>query len=208
MRRFEHDGIRFAYRDAGDGPPFAFQHGLGGDAAQPASLCRSAVRLVTLECRGHGDTEPLGPEEALSFATFAADLAALLDHLGLEEVVLGGVSMGAGVALALALAHPARVRGLALVRPAWVDRGSPENLRAYPLIAALLRAHGRRGREAFAASEEYALVRARSPASAASLLGQFDRPGAVARAAVLERLAADAPVAPGAPWGALAMPAL
>ena len=211
METLERDGLRLAYADAGPaaGAPFVFQHGLGGDAAQPAAQAPADVRLITLECRGHG-ASPLGPEEGLGFEPFACDLEALLDRLALERVVLGGISMGAGVALALAHRRPERVRALVLVRPAWVDRRRPRNLRVYAEIAALLREHGpRASRDLFVArSEEYRRVQAVSPAAAASLVGQFERPHARARVAVLERLPADRPLGPGDGWSALTMPAL
>ena len=96
------NGLAFSYLDEGGGNPFVFQHGLGGDAAQPRSLWSGAGRLVCLECRGHGHTTPLGTPDDLDFGTFARDLASLLNALELDDVVLGGVSMGAGVALRLA----------------------------------------------------------------------------------------------------------
>jgi pimeloyl-ACP methyl ester carboxylesterase len=211
MPSFARDGLRLSYADAGAdaGEPFVFQHGLGGDAAQPASQAPAGRRLITLECRGHGASE-LGPEAALGFETFARDLDALLDALALEQVVVGGISMGAGVALALARLSPRRVRALVLVRPAWLDRAWPRNLHAFGEIAALLREHGpEEGKARFAAeSREHRRIAAISPAAAQSLLGQFDRPGAQARAAVLERLPADRPIGPADDWSALSMPAL
>ena len=206
-----HDGVRLSYADAGAdaGEPFVFQHGLGGDAAQPASQAPAGRRLITLECRGHGASE-LGPERALRFETFARDLDALLGALDLRRVVVGGISMGAGVALALARLFPARVRALVLVRPAWVDRAWPRNLHAFAEIAALLREHGpHEGKARFVAeSREYRRIAAISPAAAQSLLGQFDRPLARERAALLEELPADRPIGPADDWSVLSMPAL
>jgi len=204
-----HDGLAFSYTDAGSGPPFVFQHGLGGDARQPASQAPGGCRLITLECRGHGGT-PLGPEESLGFETFARDLEALLNWLGLPRVVLGGVSMGAGVALALAWLRPERVSALVLVRPAWIDRRRPRNLGVYTEIASLLGAHGpEAGKTLFEHhSVAYRRARQRSPALAGSLTAQFDRPHARERCRVLERLPADRPIGPDADWSRLDMPAL
>jgi pimeloyl-ACP methyl ester carboxylesterase len=209
MPALDHDGIRFSYADVGDGPPLIFQHGLGGDAAQPASQAPAGFRLITLECRGHGRT-PLGPEDKLGFETFARDLDALLDTLGVTRVVLGGISMGAGVALRLARLRPERVRGLVLVRPAWVDRVHPDHLRVFADIATLLREHGPRvGKELFVAqSRAYRRIVAISPAAASSLAAQFDRPHAREHAAVLERLPADRPMTPTDAWSAVSMPTL
>jgi pimeloyl-ACP methyl ester carboxylesterase len=206
-RRFARGGVALAYRDAGAGVPFVFQHGLGGDAAQPASQAPGGCRVVTLECRGHG-ASALGPEAELGFATFAADLEALLDALGIERAVVGGISMGAGVALALAARAPERVAALALVRPAWADQAWPRNLDAFAEVARALRDDGPAGGRRFAASSRaYRQAAIASPSTAASLLGQFARAQARERVAVLERLPADRPLAPEA-WPALAVPAL
>jgi len=210
MASFDHDGLRFSYTDTGSGPPFVFQHGLGGEAGQPAAQAPAGVRLITLECRGHGQTHPMGPVDALGFDTFARDLDALLDRLELDAVVLGGISMGAGVALALAHLRPRRARALVLVRPAWTDHGSPGHLRVFAEIAQLLHQHPPQlAKDIFRShSLAYRHIRSWGPAAGASLLAQFDRPQARQFAAVLERLPADRPLAPSTPWAELAMPAL
>ncbi|MBK8050451.1 MAG: alpha/beta fold hydrolase [Anaerolineales bacterium] len=127
MPHFNHDGITFHYLDEGDGLPFVFQHGLGGDVSGPAEVYRLqfGVRYVSMDARGHGATSALGNPADFRFDVLADDLVALLDHLGIEQAVAGGISMGAGEALNLALRHPARVRGLILVRPAWLAEPSP-----------------------------------------------------------------------------------
>lgn len=140
MSTFHHDGIDFHYEIVGAGRPLVFCHGLTGDLEQPLGILAGlpGLRLVVWDSRGHGRTRPTGPPEHLSFATFAADLRALLGSLGLGPVALGGISMGAGVAVRLAHDHPELVERLILVRPAWFDRPSPENLRLMPVIADLL----------------------------------------------------------------------
>jgi len=209
MPTLHHDGLAFAYTDAGTGTPFVFQHGLGGDQSQPASQAPGECRLITLECRGHGGT-PLGPEEKLGFEPFARDLEALLDWLRLTRVVLGGISMGAGVALTLARLQPERVSALVLVRPAWIDRRCPLNLSVYTEIASLLDEHGAEdGKKLFELrSAAYRRAMALSPALAGSLAAQFDRTDARERSRVLKRLPADRPIAPDADWSRLDMPAL
>jgi pimeloyl-ACP methyl ester carboxylesterase len=78
--------------------------------------------------------------------------------------VVGGISMGAGVALNLAFRYPQRAVGLVLSRPAWLDSPRPENIKAYPVIARLLREHGaERGRELFEGTEEYADLERATP---------------------------------------------
>ena len=122
---FRHDNLDFHYLDVGSGLPFVFQHGLGGDVSQPFELYapQPGVRLLTMDSRGHGMTRPIGAAEKFSFASFADDLWALLDHLDLQKAVVGGISMGAGVALNFALRYPERAVGLcSFGRPGWRSR--------------------------------------------------------------------------------------
>jgi len=167
MPTFAHDGIRFSYLDQGTGTPFVFQHGLGADMTQALGLAPPSRRVVCLECRGHGATQPLGPENDLTFATFAHDLVALLDHLGLDTVMAGGVSLGAGVALRLAAEHTARVHGLVLVRPSWFDAPSPDHLHVFGTIANLLQqTDADRGKQLLQQTPEFAAIASQSSPAA------------------------------------------
>ncbi len=62
--------------------------------------------------RGHGGTPAPGP---FSYWDSARDALALLDHLGIEQAVLGGMSQGGFLSLRAALLAPQRVRGLVLI---------------------------------------------------------------------------------------------
>jgi pimeloyl-ACP methyl ester carboxylesterase len=139
-----------------------------------------------MDCRGHGQTEANLDPARISFAQFVEDLAVLLDSLNIERAVVGGISMGAGVALAFALAHSKRLAGLVLVRPAWLDRPFPTNLRWFPLAASLLQEYP--ADEAacrFERLPEFSELKAGSKPAADSLLGQFRRPHARERAVIL-----------------------
>lgn len=212
MPVFERDGLSFNYLDKGSGIPFVFQHGLGGDLHQTSDAFSppNGMRLISMECRGHGDTQPLGEEFKLSFSYFADDLVALLHYLGIEQAVVGGISMGAGVALNLALRHPERVAGMILSRPAWLDSPMPGNLKAYPVISRLLEEHGpERGRELFAKTEEHAELEQAAPGTGDSLAAsQFGRARAVENAPVLGRLPNDAPNRNRCEWHQIRVPTL
>ena len=127
MPSIDLDGELFHYACVGEGLPFVFQHGMGADVMQPLSSGGNLAgwRMIAMDCRGHGQTEANLDPARISFAQFAEDLAMLLNSLNIERAVVGGISMGAGVALAFALAHPERVTGLVLVRPAWLDHRFP-----------------------------------------------------------------------------------
>jgi pimeloyl-ACP methyl ester carboxylesterase len=220
MACFEHDGIAFHYRDLGRGVPFVFQHGLGGDMRQPGGLYAPppGVRLLCLDARGHGQTQPLGDPAALTFDIFGDDFVAWLDHLGVGRAVLGGISMGAGVALNVAVRYPGRVAGLVLSRPAWLDGPMPPgNVARYAAIARLLRAVAAaadpdqalaRAVAEFETSDDYQDLLASSPDTAQSLRGQLTSERAVAAVARLERLPADRPLADWRAAAAIRVPTL
>jgi pimeloyl-ACP methyl ester carboxylesterase len=215
---FHHQGIDFWYAEKGAGDPldrlrlaFVFQHGLGGDRRQPMELYehREGVRLVAMDCRGHGKTRPLGDPDLLRFDTFAGDVVALLDHLGVGEFVAGGISMGAGVALNLALHFPQRVKGLLLVRPAWLAQPCPPNLDCMVEVGKWLRDYGPvQGRAGFLASPLYLRLQQEAPYTANSLLAQFDEPRAADAWPRLLRLPADAPNRNPQAWRTVGVPTL
>lgn len=191
------DGCRLAYESAGAdaGITVLWQHGLGATAAQPVEVfpALAGVRRLTLECRGHGGSA-LGDPDRLSIAQFTEDARALLDHLGVERAVVGGISLGAAIALRLAALHPARVRGLILARPAWVDAPAPDTMAVYAEVAELLRRHGaEEGARRFAASPRLASIQSVSPDNAASLRGFFARATPHGTVELLSRIPLDGP---------------
>ncbi|HZW31609.1 MAG TPA: alpha/beta fold hydrolase [Isosphaeraceae bacterium] len=211
MPGFDHDSLRFHYRERGEGFPFIFQHGLGGDLNQPFSLYQppAGIRLLGFDARGHGQTHPLGDVDQLSIATLADDLIAFLDHLGIDRGVIGGISLGSAVAVNVALRFPERVRGLVLSRPAWIDGPVPENVRLYAMIARLIRELGAaEGLERFLRTPEFQAMERESPDCARSLIGQFEQPRAEECVARLERLAGDSPCGDRGDYRRIAVPAL
>jgi pimeloyl-ACP methyl ester carboxylesterase len=186
------DGCKISYVDVGQGRPVLWQHGLGATQAQAAEVFPGSSRLrrITMECRGHGDSE-LGAPEALSLQQFTADAVKLLDHLGVSRVVVGGISLGAAIALRLAVCHADRVSAQIIARPAWFDERAPERLKIYLEVAGLLAQYGpEQGLERLQVSERYRLVLSESPDNAASLRGFFSRE-AVSTVALLSRIPAQ-----------------
>lgn len=206
---FQCHGLQLGFAESGSGTPFLFQHGLGADLQQTFDLLGSSpgVRLIAMDTRAHG-ASPVGEEEHLSFSTFAGDLLVLLESLKLSRVVLGGLSMGAAIALNFALSHPEFVQGLVFVRPAWSD--GPMQARAlYFEVAKAIRDLGaKRGRELFSRSETYSSLSRQFPDTARSLLSQFDSARADDGVARLERLPADAPSLDRSTWKKIKEPTL
>lgn len=190
------DGCRLIYDIAGSGPPMLWQHGLGAPIDQPWAVFPgdAQVTRITLACRGHDDSD-LGPPDALSIPTFAGDVLALMDHLGIDRLaVAGGISMGAAISLWLAVHHPGRVDRLVLARPAWIDQPAPPGLDGYRAAGLYLRRHdSHEGHARFAASPLLRQIRSISPDNAQSLLGYFARPRPDTTIALLARLSDAAP---------------
>jgi pimeloyl-ACP methyl ester carboxylesterase len=109
------NGLEMYYEihGAGDGVPLVILHGAfmtidGWDALLPA-LARTR-RVIAVEQQGHGRTADI--DRPLRHEHLADDVAALLEHLGVEHADVLGYSLGAGTALQVALRHPDRVRKL------------------------------------------------------------------------------------------------
>ena len=112
--------IEIHYEDHGDGQPVVLIHGYplsgrGWDKQVPALLA-AGHRVITYDRRGFGQSSQ--PTTGYDYDTFAADLAALVEHLDLREAVLVGHSMGTGeVTRYLAAYGSARVAKGVLVSP-------------------------------------------------------------------------------------------
>jgi pimeloyl-ACP methyl ester carboxylesterase len=194
---FTHDSVDFEYSGGpGDGLTFVFQHGLGSDLKQPLGLFDPppGIHLIAFDFRAHGETEPVGASNKISIAAFADDLGAYLDYLALDVAIVGGVSLGAAVALNFALRYPKRVIGLILSRPAWLDGPMESNVKIFGQIATLIRQYGATtGLKRFRESDEHKAMLREYPATASSLVSQFQSPRAEERVVRLERLPRDAP---------------
>ena len=118
-RRVRGPAGKLVVDDGGTGVPVVFVHSLAGTgrhwSAQLDHL-RQSRRAVAFDLRGHGGSEPPKNGEH-SITALAADVGAVADALGLDRFTLVGHSMGGGVALAYAAAHPARVDRLLLLDP-------------------------------------------------------------------------------------------
>ncbi|WP_330179214.1 alpha/beta hydrolase [Nocardia sp. NBC_01503] len=110
-------GAKVHFTDSGgDGPAVVFSHGFFLDqemfAGQVAGL-GAEYRVISVDARGHGLTEDSGG--AFTYWDLARDVWAVLDSLGIDEVVAGGMSQGGYTAMRMALQQPERVRGLILI---------------------------------------------------------------------------------------------
>lgn len=108
--------IDIAYDDQGQGPAVLLIHGfpLNRQMWQPqlAPLADAGYRVITPDLRGFGQSE--APSH-YSMDAFADDIVALLDTLGIEDAVIGGMSMGGYILLDLLERHPQRIRAAAFI---------------------------------------------------------------------------------------------
>lgn len=206
--------VRLSTASRGDGRTCLFLHGLCGAADQPAAVFPSDMgwRCLTLECRGHGESE-CGDFADLSIRRFAMDVASFAASLDGPPPVIGGISMGAAIALRLAATSPDMWSGLILARPAWVAEDAPDTLAAHRQIAALLAAHpgkhdGNAARQHFENTELAKAIAGESPDNLASLLGFFDRQPRDQTQALLAAIGHDGPGVTRDDIAALDMPTL
>ena len=104
------------YEVKGSGIPFVFIHGLSGDMNQIYSAYDliDNVQLININMQGHGNT--LANYETLDFNTMADDVIQVLHHLQIQQAIFGGISMGAAIAMNIAIRYPKYVNKLILVR--------------------------------------------------------------------------------------------
>ncbi len=118
MSLAEINGQRINVVDSGgDGLPVILAHGFLMDhemfAPQVDALTAAGYRVITWDERGFGETEFDG--EPFTYWDSAADCIGVLDHLGIDRAVVGGMSQGGFVSLRTALTAPDRVAGLILL---------------------------------------------------------------------------------------------
>jgi pimeloyl-ACP methyl ester carboxylesterase len=119
---FDYQGRRIAYHSYGSGDRvLVLVHGLLMNGRMFSRLgpemAARGNRVVCVDLLGHGESDKPEDFNAYSMTAFGGQVAALLDHLGLERAVVGGTSLGANVSLELAVAHPERTAGLLIEMP-------------------------------------------------------------------------------------------
>jgi pimeloyl-ACP methyl ester carboxylesterase len=142
MAFFRYEGHKLAYTIHGRGsrttvlmPGLLLSQKM--QAALAADLAGHGNRVVTLDFLGHGESDR--PEEmgCYSMPAFARQAVALLDHLDLQQAVVGGTSLGANVTLEVAALAPERLRGMIIEMPV-LDKAIPACAAAFsPLLLAL-----------------------------------------------------------------------
>jgi pimeloyl-ACP methyl ester carboxylesterase len=122
MGEFDYNGHRISYEEYGvGGRPLILIHGLlmnrrMFDRLGPEMASRGN-RVVAIDLLGHGGSDRPADMSNYSMTFFARQVEALMDHLELDEAVVGGTSLGANVTLELAYLEPNRLRGMMIEMP-------------------------------------------------------------------------------------------
>jgi pimeloyl-ACP methyl ester carboxylesterase len=117
MPSVDRDGVKIHYEDYGSGPVLLLSNGYGSSTRmwqgqiEPFS---GSHRVVLWDMRGHGQSDSPEEQEQYSEEATVEDMAAILDAVGADEAILGGLSLGGYMSLAFYLKYPERVRGLML----------------------------------------------------------------------------------------------
>lgn len=185
VEEFVHGRHRLVYEVHGDGPKvLVFLHGLLLDAALNRSIAVALAdrghRVVLPELVGHGRSDRPTHAYDHRLELYADSVVALLDHLELDEAVIGGMSLGANVALQMAAASPSRVRALVLEMPV-LERGGVAAMATYwpvllalryggKLIRPITRLLGRLPRTGFDAADSYLNAASADPRVIAAII--------------------------------------
>jgi len=119
---FEHEGHTLAYDIVGEGArTVVLTHGLlmSRKMHKPLSrrLAERGYRVVSLDFLGHGESDRPADMTLYSMQSFGRAILALLDHLGVEQAVIQGTSLGANSTLEAAVVAPERIRGMVIEMP-------------------------------------------------------------------------------------------
>ncbi len=182
MASIERDGVTVYYEALGSGPAILLSHGYGATSqmwAGQLELLSADYRLIVWDMRGHGQTDSPEDLSCYSEAETVADMAAILDAEGVDDAVIGGLSLGGYMSLAFHLVHPERTRALMLF-----DTGpgynNPKAREGWNTGMAIPRAEAleQDGLAALGGSEEVRVSTHRSAAglarAARGMLAQFD----------------------------------
>ena len=117
MPHIDRDGVNVYYEAHGTGPTVLLTHGFSATSFswQPQLEALSERhQLVIWDIRGHGRSDSPQDPNAYSEALTLADMRAVLDAVGAQKAVIGGLSLGGYLSLAFHVEHPQRVAGLML----------------------------------------------------------------------------------------------
>ncbi|MDD1531089.1 alpha/beta hydrolase [Bradyrhizobium sp. WBOS7] len=118
MPGINRDGVNIYYEVHGEGPPLLLTHGYSSTSAMwhgQVDALANEHKLILWDMRGHGRSDYPDDPRAYSEALTVGDMAAILDAVGAERAIIGGLSLGGYMSLAFYRAHPERARALLII---------------------------------------------------------------------------------------------
>src|SRR5260370_29857845 len=118
MPKINRNGVEIYYEAHGSGPTLLLTHGYSSTSSMWQGQIEALSRhhkLVLWDMRGHGQSDYPADPQNYSEALTVADMAALLDEVGAENAIVGGLSLGGYMSLAFYRAYPERVRALLII---------------------------------------------------------------------------------------------
>ena len=118
MPKLNRDGVEIYYEVHGEGPVMLLTHGYSATSQMWAGQVEAFSKdhkLVTWDMRGHGQSDYPADQDAYSEAHTVADMAAILDAVGADKAIIGGLSLGGYMSLAFNLVHPDRTAALLII---------------------------------------------------------------------------------------------
>ncbi|MGT2502852.1 alpha/beta fold hydrolase [Bradyrhizobium guangxiense] len=118
MPEINRDGVKIYYEVHGEGAPLLLTHGYSSTSAmwhgQVDALAKDH-KLILWDMRGHGQSDYPDDPKAYSEVLTVGDMAAILDAVGAERAIIGGLSLGGYMSLAFYRAYPERARALLII---------------------------------------------------------------------------------------------
>lgn len=145
---FEYDGFTLAYQEFGPPDvterPIVLLHGLLLSSKHNIPLAESLAergnRVILLDFLGHGQSDMPRHSRYHSMELYAKQVVGVLDHLGIQEAVIGGTSLGANVCLEVTWHAPKRVKAMFVEMPV-LERAAPAAAAIFlPLVIAFAEA--------------------------------------------------------------------
>ena len=177
--------------------PLLFLHGLGSGSLQTTSAFPELKGhyVIAPDMPGHGDSLDFSVND-LNFDRFADLVIELMDQLGLESVNLGGLSMGSGITLNIALRYPERVKKVIILRPSWLNEKKPDHLKLVAYVGLWIEELGMEAaKEKLQNDVDFQQLAQDNPPVAKSITELFGRPETACSTAVLYKMWQDAPFA-------------
>lgn len=128
MHRLKTQGLELAVEEFGSGQPLIFAHGLTSNRSwsrRQVGALADHYRVIVFDQRGHADSTPVHDAGLFDVHRMGEDISVIIDTLGIDQVIVGGESMGAATSLRFALSHPKRVNALIQCLPALSDEPNP-----------------------------------------------------------------------------------